>query len=155
MAFTIAAFLSFFIAQMAFQTPNPGESWLQMDEDPRELKSLYDLSIPITAISFGTDIYIFVLPMLGIAKLKLAPRQRLGVTLIFLIGLMFESPIPPVLCILLMMLNRACVASFLTLYYKIYLNNNTTDVTWASMPVNITMSVLHETRCPNDGLTEL
>lgn len=119
-AFTTVTFLSFFVAQMALETPHPGESWLQMDEDPRELKSLHYLSIPITAASFGIDIYVFVLPMMGVAKLKLSPRRRFGVVVVFLTGF------------------TACIASFLSLYYKIRLNSST-DVIWASMPVDITI----------------
>lgn len=143
-AFTTVTFLSYFIAQMALVTPYPGESWLQMDVDPREFKSLKDLSIPITATSFGIDIYVFVLPMLGIAKLKLSPRRRFGVTIVFLTGFTCD---PTSFQWLLNHANsltsyiRACIASFLSLYYKLRLNSNTEDPIWASMPVNITMSV--------------
>ena len=84
-------YLAFLIAQMALETPHPGESWLQMDEDPRELKSLKTLSIPITAISFAIDVYIFVLPMVGVAKLKLSRRRRLEVVPVFLTGFTFDS----------------------------------------------------------------
>ena len=91
MIFTIVMYLAFFIAQMALETPHPGESWLQMNEDPRELKSLRYLSIPITATSFAIDVYIFVLPMVGVAKLKLSRRRRLEVVPVFLTGFTFDS----------------------------------------------------------------
>ena len=142
--FTTVTFLSYFIAQMALETPHPGESWLQMDVDPRELKSLEDLSIPITATSFGIDIYVFILPMLGIAKLKLSPRRRFGVTIVFLTGFTCDTQSFQWLLNHAKLLTphiRACIASFLSLYYKVRLNSNTKDSIWASMPVNITMSV--------------
>lgn len=89
--FTTTTFLAFLIAQMALETPHPGESWLQMDEDPRELESLKYLSIPITATSLGVDLYIFVLPMIGVAKLKLSRRRRLEIVPVFLTGFTFDS----------------------------------------------------------------
>ena len=141
-SFTTITFLSFLVAQLALVTPHPGETWLQVDEDPRELKSLKYLSIPITATSFGIDIYIFIIPMLGIAKLKLSPRRKLGVVLVFLTGSTFDPLDDPVLSpSKLMFFDRACIASLLTLIYKIQLNGDSRDVTWNSMPVNITMLV--------------
>ncbi|KAF2228640.1 hypothetical protein EV356DRAFT_537928 [Viridothelium virens] len=118
LVFTAITFPSFLIAQLALATPHPGESWLEMGQDPRDLKPLHYLSIPITATSFGIDIYTFVLPMLGLAKLKLSGRRKLGVFLVFLTGF------------------AACISSFFGLYYKIRLNN-TADATWVSIPVNI------------------
>ena len=91
-AFTAITFLGLLIGQLAFATPHPGETWLQLDTDPRELKSLKDLSLPITAISFFIDIYTFVLPMMGVAKLKLSPRRKFGVVLVFLTGLGCDFP---------------------------------------------------------------
>lgn len=85
--FTTLSFLSFLVAQLALSTPHPGESWAQMAlEDPRENKDLHYLSIPITAISFATDVYIFVLPIMGVAKLQLSARRKFGVVMVFLTG---------------------------------------------------------------------
>ncbi|MCJ1306973.1 hypothetical protein MMC25_000617 [Agyrium rufum] len=121
--FTSGAFFALLVAQLAFTTPHPHETWLELDTDPRYMIPLYHLSIPITTISLCVDVYIFVLPMLGVAKLKLSPRRRVGVVLVFLTGF------------------TACIASFLTLIYKIVLNNNIGDNLWWSIPVNITILV--------------
>jgi hypothetical protein len=85
---TVACFISLLVAQMALATPHPGESWLEMDLDPRELESLHYLSIPITAISFGLDVYTFVLPIAGVSRLNLTPRRKFGVIFVFLTGFM-------------------------------------------------------------------
>ena len=53
-----------------------------------------------------------------------------------------RSPISSLLPgVALTVIHRACIASFLSLYYKIRLNEHTADSLWASMPVNITMFV--------------
>lgn len=119
--FTTVCFTGFWIAQMALQTPHPGESWLQMDTDPRELYSLQHLSIPITAVSFVIDVYTFILPIAGVSSLQLTPRRKAGVILIFLTGL------------------AAIICSLIGLCYKVYLNSHTTDSTWVSVPVSIAL----------------
>ncbi|KAI9695556.1 MAG: hypothetical protein M1820_008569 [Bogoriella megaspora] len=83
---TTTAYLGFLVAQLALTTPHPGESWLEMNEDPRPLKIPKYLSIPITALSFGTDLYIFALPILGIAKLDLTRHRKIGVSFVFMTG---------------------------------------------------------------------
>ena len=88
--FTSLAFLGFFIAQMALLTPHPGEQWLEMDMDPREQACLKYLSLPITSTSLGIDLYIFVLPMLGVSKLQMSRRRKLGVVLMFLTGFSYD-----------------------------------------------------------------
>lgn len=116
-AFTICAYLSFFIAQVALCTPHPGESWLQMYADPREFANLDYLAIPVAATSFAIDIYVLVLPIVGVSKLKMSRRRRVGVLLIFMTGFV------------------ACVFSFLTMYFKITVNENKSDVTWNDVSV--------------------
>ncbi len=91
MVFTITSFLSFLIAQMALGTPHPGESWARLIADPRSTEDLRYLSIPITATSFAIDIYIFVLPIMGVAKLQLSARRRFGVVMVFLTGSTFDA----------------------------------------------------------------
>lgn len=72
---------------MALETPHPGESWLEMNQDPRELYSLKHLSIPITASSFAIDSFTFILPMAAVSGLKLSFRRKFGVVLVFVTGL--------------------------------------------------------------------
>lgn len=86
---TTAAFLGFLVAQLVLGTPHPGESWLELYADPQTFQSALHLSIPITSTSFATDIYIFLLPILGVSKLQMSPRRRFGVLLVFLTGFTF------------------------------------------------------------------
>jgi hypothetical protein len=85
LVFTIIAYLGFMIAQLALLTPHPGENWLQQYQDPREFR-VDELSVPLSAVSLGIDIYIFVFPMVGISQLQLSNRRKLGVMAIFLTG---------------------------------------------------------------------
>jgi len=119
---TIVVFLAFTIAQLCFLTPKRGESWLEQNEDPRENKAI-ELSVPLSAIGFGIDVYTFILPIIGVSQLQLSPRRKFGVLLVFMAGL------------------GACLSSSLTIYYKVRLNADKNDTTWRSMIVIITILV--------------
>jgi len=85
MAFTIVAYAGFMIAQLVLLTPRRGENWFEQYQDPREYE-VNKASIPLSSISLGIDIYIFIFPMAGIAQLQLSNRKKLGAMAIFLAG---------------------------------------------------------------------
>ncbi|KAG9237431.1 hypothetical protein BJ875DRAFT_453923 [Amylocarpus encephaloides] len=119
--FTTVSFTGLWIAQMVCTTPHRGQSWLEMYQDPRYLVALNYLSIPIAATSFAVDCFTFVIPLAAVSQLKLSPRRKFGVVLVFLTGL------------------AAVISSFLGLYYKIVLNSHKKDSTWYSIPVSTTL----------------
>lgn len=80
-------FGGFSIAQMALVTPHPNETWIEKNLETNAYWDNLSLSVPITATSFAIDIYVFLLPMMGIGKLQLSARRKLGIILIFLTGL--------------------------------------------------------------------
>ena len=93
MGVTSICFLGFLIAQLALAIPHPGSSFLDMVTDPREKILAQYLSIPFAATSFAIDIYIVITPLLGVAKLRLSARRKLGVVLMFMTGLSYGLPL--------------------------------------------------------------
>jgi len=53
--------------------------------DPREYIPL-KLSIPLTSLSFAIDVFTFILPIAGVAKLNLTPHRKIGVIAVFTTG---------------------------------------------------------------------
>ncbi|KAH8586210.1 hypothetical protein B0O99DRAFT_703747, partial [Bisporella sp. PMI_857] len=122
LVFTIVIFTGYTIAQLVSLSPRPGQSWAEVYEEPR-IRNILKISVPVSATSFGVDVYILLLPVFGVAKLKLSTRRKFGVLIIFLTGL------------------GACIASSLSVYYKVVLNRNEGDSSWHSVPVLITVHV--------------
>lgn len=95
---TVVLFLAFAIAQIVLLVPHAGQSWLAMYSDPREMDA-NKISIPISVASFIIDMYTFIIPMAGVANLKLSNRKKMGVMLVFLTGLgyvLFHTWIPSI-----------------------------------------------------------
>ncbi|KAF7867496.1 uncharacterized protein EAF02_009687 [Botrytis sinoallii] len=116
MVFTILVFLGFTLAQIILLVPHPGENWLEMYQEPREMAVL-KISVPISVTSFIVDVYTFITPIAGVSGLKLSRKRKIGVLMILITGL----------C--------ACIASSLSIYYKTRLT--TIDSAWDSIPVII------------------
>lgn len=79
------------------------------------------------------DVYILVLPIAGVSKLKLTMKRKLGAIAIFLTGGMWV-PWTHVSAKLLTLL-RACIASALSVYYRWSLVHNQADFTYTIMSV--------------------
>ncbi|KAF7907916.1 hypothetical protein EAE99_011827 [Botrytis elliptica] len=86
MVVTILVFLGFTLAQTILLVPHPGENWLEMYQDPREMAVL-KISVPISVTSFIVDIYTFIIPITGVSGLKLSPKRKIGVLIVFITGL--------------------------------------------------------------------
>lgn len=76
------------ICFMVFLTPKKGQSFAFVANTTRPFKA-GDLSIPIAAVGLGLDIYLLILPISVVVQLHLPTRRRIGVILIFLIGLAY------------------------------------------------------------------
>lgn len=85
---TILVFLGFTLAQIILLVPHPGESWLEMYQDPREMAVL-KISVPISVASFIVDIYTFIIPIAGVSGLKLSRKRKIGVLMVFITGLWY------------------------------------------------------------------
>ncbi|MCJ1401458.1 hypothetical protein MMC11_004671 [Xylographa trunciseda] len=108
-------YLAVLIANMIFSTPRPGQSWQQAAFNEQ---GTLGLSIPQAVGGLIIDLYILALPIIAVSKLQLPTRRKVGVILIFMSGAL------------------AVAASILKIYYS-YVLINTTDLTWASLPINI------------------
>jgi hypothetical protein len=93
-ALAIAFHVAAAIMSMYFMTPRPGETWVSHFLGPLADKSRI-LLVPLTAVGLGVDIYLLILPIGAILQLQLPPRRKLGVILIFMTGLLFETPSLP------------------------------------------------------------
>lgn len=98
-------------------TPKKGETWLSHLTTPDMAKEL-SLSAPQAIIGLIIDLYILLLPVLGVWGLRMNTKRKIGVMLIFLSGTM------------------ACVCSACSIYYRIVLDHDP-DLTWHLIPVNI------------------
>ena len=119
------------IAQFIFMTPRPGETLQTHWGTPLQLKIL-KFSVPHSAVGAVIDLYILGIPIVGIWQLQLAMKRKIGVMLIFMTGLMYVHH--PKLLRFTDRSSSAVVLSFLSLYYRVFLNQ-TTDWTWALLPV--------------------
>ena len=86
LAFTAVWYTAFTITQLYFLTPQH-ETFVQQFAEPRQEQTLI-ISIPITAGSVVIDFYAFIIPMVGVSKLQLSRKRKIGVLLIFLTGFM-------------------------------------------------------------------
>ncbi|KAF2728903.1 hypothetical protein EJ04DRAFT_569133 [Polyplosphaeria fusca] len=81
------------------------------------------LSYAQASFNIVTDVYIFILPITGVARLHMSPKRKIGVVSIFSCGV------------------AAIVMSCLNLYWKQQYNGKDPDSTW-SATIRMTISVL-------------
>ena len=82
---TVVVYIAFSIALLVYITPHRGQSWLQLYQDPRSF-DVVKLSVPLSCISLGIDLYIFLFPIVGVVQLQLSNKRKLGVIAIFMTG---------------------------------------------------------------------
>lgn len=80
-------YLARFILQLAFAVPRPGEN-LVTHATGKLYKHSIALQVPTGALSVAFDLYILILPLWGVWTLKLNLKQKFGVSIVFLTGIM-------------------------------------------------------------------
>ena len=78
---TFLAYSGFTIAWFVIGTPGPGVTWVAQFMGPTQKGNALDYPIPVIGLIF--DIYILILPLVGVSKLQLSFRRKMGVVLIF------------------------------------------------------------------------
>lgn len=68
-----------------FTTPAPGQSWLAVTLSARYARTI-PLGVVAAWIDAFSDVYILVLPIVGVWSLHLPLRKKVGVLLIFMSG---------------------------------------------------------------------
>lgn len=120
---TFAFYSIYTILVATWCTPDMGQSWtnflLNPDVQARCRKS-NDLAVVQSGFSIASDFYLLLLPVPVMRYLNLRSIAKLGVTLIFAIGLM------------------ACTAAITGLYFRIHSRDNG-DFTWQIVPAQAAM----------------
>ena len=80
---TVLFYLSYGIELFVLSTPSPGEDWLQHFTSPAQSKEA-NLSIPLPAVGLALNLYILVIPLIGIYNLQIPIRRKIGVAMVFL-----------------------------------------------------------------------
>ncbi|KAI9711710.1 MAG: hypothetical protein M1820_001854 [Bogoriella megaspora] len=109
------------ILSFVFDTPRPGETFAAHTATKMATEQVH-MSVPLAAVGVVLDLYILVLPFVGVWKLQLSTQRKLGVGLVFTTGLI------------------ACVASMSTLSYRSRIQT-TDDILLLLVPTLITSLV--------------
>jgi len=85
--FMTTFYIGFTVGELVIVIPRRGESLISHD-----LGQLYKMTIPVSvslaAVGFVIEAYILLLPIVAVSRLHLRPRQKVGVTLIFMFGIL-------------------------------------------------------------------
>lgn len=87
LVFTCLSYTIFTVLVFVWATPKKGESWLAHQTSAAMQKEL-KLSVPQSIIGLVIDLYILVIPIIGVYDLTMTTKRKIGVMLIFLSGLM-------------------------------------------------------------------
>lgn len=79
-------YVSFWIVQVYYSTPENGQSWLQDFESPRATIAGTKFTIPLTTLNLVFDIYIFVLPIAAVMRVQMSRQRRLATSAMFVSG---------------------------------------------------------------------
>lgn len=104
-------YIGFTLASLIGGSPRPGQSWRQSSNAIG-----IRLSVPLAAWTLVSDVFILILPISGVLRLKLSPKRKLGLSMIFMTGI------------------GACVCSSLSLYYRTLLDS---DVTYSVVNIQV------------------
>ncbi len=116
-------------------TPSRHETWAS-HQYSTGLRPKFAISLSLSCVGLAIDLYILVLPIVGVSKLQMPTRRKIGVIVIFMSAILFDSPTPFTYFIRLTS-ERACLSSLLSIVYRKKLHQ-TKDVLWDITPVMIT-----------------
>jgi hypothetical protein len=85
LVFTFLVYSVFTIMVFVWATPKRGQSWLAHQTSPDMHKEL-SLSVPQSAVGLVIDLYILIIPIIGIYGLRMSTKRKIGVMLIFFSG---------------------------------------------------------------------
>jgi len=135
---TTVSYAAFTIAWFVLITPRPGESMQVHFTGPMQLKAA-SLAYPIPVVGLALDIYILVVPLVGIYRLQISKARKFGVAAVFLTAIMFVNPVR----LRVTKTNRfyrAVIASLLRIVYTPAITKDTfSDLTYNIMPLYLTV----------------
>ena len=75
------------VAQIVFEVPKHGETWLDYalsgDSSRGDI-----LSIPLAAVGLGIDIILLIMPIAAVVGLHLPTKRKIGIIFIFMFGIL-------------------------------------------------------------------
>ena len=86
---TFLVYSGFTVAWFVIGTPGPGVTWQAQFMGPTQKGNALDYPMPVMGLIF--DIYILILPLVGVSKLQLSFRRKMGVVLIFTTAILWVS----------------------------------------------------------------
>lgn len=86
--FTALFYIAMTVALFISSTPRHGETW--QEHAPQEQLLIKPL-VAQSAVGLAIDLSILLLPTIAVSRLHLPPRQKIGVMLIFMTGLMYAK----------------------------------------------------------------
>lgn len=118
-------------------TPRSGETWLEATSSKRCNTDL-TLGYVMAAFNVTSDFYLLAIPIPVVWKLQLPLRKKIGVSAVFMTGLLYvtfgsinlEGTKAD-------MVNRACLCSVVNVYYRVRAAQSL-DATWTIIPILIT-----------------
>lgn len=117
LVFTSAAYTAFTIATFVYSTPPKGVPWYQQSA-AHGLKEIMPITIVTSSVGLLIDMFILLIPIIGVWGLTMSRKRKIGVMLIFFSGAM------------------ACICAAFSIYFRIRLHQ-TKDATWTGIDVNI------------------
>ncbi|KAI9659176.1 MAG: hypothetical protein M1831_003758 [Alyxoria varia] len=104
-ALNVAFYTATFIPLFVFSVPKAGRTWFEQLISPEFFKN-QRLAIPITAVGFGIDLFLFALPIRAVSKLQLPLRRKIGVITIFAMGLLVIEMSIGITCVCMPLIAR-------------------------------------------------
>ena len=86
--FTAAFYLAMTIVQFYFGTPSPKETWAEHQASPDYGRRQQKVAVSIPAVGLVIDVFLLVLPFPAILQLQIQKKRKIGVLLIFAVGLL-------------------------------------------------------------------
>ena len=90
-ALLVTFYIGVIITQIVMTALEPGETWITHIFSANEHNDQYELSIPFASLGFVFDVVLLILPLGAVWNLQLPNRRKIGVTLIFMTGLLYEK----------------------------------------------------------------
>ncbi|TGO90452.1 hypothetical protein BPOR_0064g00150 [Botrytis porri] len=129
--FSTAFYLALTIVQFYAATPVGGGRFAKMIFMPR-FAILKRITFAVTGIALAIDIYLFILPLVAVSKLRIPTKRKIFVMIGFGIGL------------------SACICAALSFVYR-YIDHWSIDSTWTSLPVIVLTSVQTPLECSTNN----
>ena len=85
---TVLFYFSILFAILAFRVPSPGQILAEHQQTPREAKAT-NVTIHVGSVRLAIDVFIVILPIVGVSRVQLPLRRKIGVMAVFLTGLIY------------------------------------------------------------------